>query len=182
MQEPAGDSVRQIVQGDRTEMNRGVETRPAGELGGPLLKLTAIKRKRERLWPRPSVFTPIGDVQEHLTCQQGASAGVAPEHGGCHEMDVQGDFKQKAMGTRGAICPTVYVQMKTAVRGRESAMFFKSAELHRECPSGPSACWPRPGQVCTHTFNVQRTLKGRTIYFIHPYTSRESEGPTAAWL
>lgn len=47
----------------------------------------------------------------------GCSAGVPPEHGACHEMDVQGDFKQKAMGTSGAICPPVYLQMKTAETG-----------------------------------------------------------------
>lgn len=82
-------------------------------------------------------------------------------------MDVQGDFKQKAMGTREAIWPPVYLQMKTAVTGSESFLFAESAELHSRDPSGPQRTLTTAlAGVHARMFNVPATPDGRSTQYL----------------
>lgn len=128
-----------------------------------LLKLTTIKRKRDRLWRRLSLLGSLGDEREHLTCRQGARQGFHLNTGPVTRWMSGGTSNKRATGRRAAICPPVYLQMKTTEAAeRELPVLQRLLSCTAELPAAPAHADHSPGR-CAHTrVCVQATPDARS--------------------
>lgn len=128
-----------------------------------LLKLTTIKRKRDRLWRCLSLLGSPGDGREHLTCQQGARQGFHLNTGPVTRWMSRGTSNKRAMGRRGAICPPVYLQMKiTETAERELPVLQRVLSCTAEPSAAPMHADHSPGRCAHKRVHVQATPDARS--------------------
>lgn len=96
-----------------------------------------IKEKLEKYCFCLTVFSPHGDVQEHLTCQQGARQGFHPNTGPVTRGGSAGilNKRPRARKARHNLSTSALTQADNTDRQREY-VFLKSAEQHKRYISG----------------------------------------------
>jgi len=93
-------------------------------------KDTIMEKTKKHLWLY--FFSPHGDVQEHLTCQQGARQGFHPNTGPVTRGRSMGTENKRppARKAKHNLSTSALTQADNTDRQREF-MFLKSAELHK---------------------------------------------------